>query len=91
MSVPGWYYLDDNNVTHKCVTRGQIMLAHTQVGAVVGHTIFTEKKITISTVFLALGGDELFETIIFKDDEKIYCKRYKTWQDAYDGHKNIQN
>ena len=51
----------------------------------------------ISTVFLVIDHGiepdelELFETMIFGDDEKYseYCERYATWNEAVVGHQRI--
>lgn len=46
----------------------------------------------ISTVFLALdhgfgGRPQWFETMIFdKDRNDIFCRRYETWAEAWNGH-----
>lgn len=49
--------------------------------------------VRISTVWLGndhnhFGGKpHLFETMVFKNDDSIYCQRYTTWQEAEEGHK----
>ena len=46
----------------------------------------------ISTVFIGLNHSysgiypHIFETMIFKNGESIYCDRYSTWQEAEKGH-----
>lgn len=51
--------------------------------------------ITVSTVFLGLdhnfskeGPPMIFETMTFGDDEER-CRRYSTWDEAVQGHKEI--
>jgi len=45
----------------------------------------------ISTVFLGMdhgfdGQVLLFETMIFGGEHDMYCERYKTWDEAVEGH-----
>ena len=54
------------------------------------------KCIRVSTVFLGLdhsfgeGEPILFETMVFSDgDGGGDCERYKTWEEAEEGHKRI--
>lgn len=50
-------------------------------------------NIRVSTVFLAIdhghgftGQPVLFETMVFKNGEDIFCDRYATWDAAEKGH-----
>ena len=52
----------------------------------------------VSTVFLALNHQwnpnekpVLFETMVFPKDSwgELYCKRYSTWQEAFQGHQEV--
>ena len=53
----------------------------------------TQGNVTVSTVFLGIdltfGGPPLiFETMIFGGEREGYQKRYSTWLEAEEGHKN---
>ncbi len=52
----------------------------------------------VSTVFLGInhrydnnGPPLLFETMVFDNEESIYCYRYPTWAEAEKGHKHTVN
>ena len=51
------------------------------------------KKMKVSTVFLDhnFGGGQpiLFETMIFGGKHDMFQRRYHTWQEAEDGHREI--
>lgn len=54
------------------------------------------RELFVSTVFLGVNmglfedNPQWFETMIFENgcDSEVYVKRYSTWHDAYQGHKN---
>lgn len=57
-------------------------------------TVLNDGELQISTVFLGFGhginGDELFETMAFnKNGKSVLQHRYRTLQEAKNGHKHV--
>ena len=44
-------------------------------------------KVKVSTVFLGIALNELFETMIFGGKHDQYQERHRTWKQAKEGHK----
>lgn len=57
-------------------------------------TVLNDGELQISTVFLGFGhginADELFETMVFnKNGKSVLQNRYRTLEEAKDGHKHV--
>lgn len=88
-----WYKLDEDKKPVPCLV--------TEAGFDSPHRRVAMDKLSdggrISTVFLSLnhsfgsGPPLFFETMVFGKDSyrDIYCRRYETWEQAEEGHKEI--
>lgn len=92
------YYFLNEDKTYRCCTceeyQEQISLMLNTHTKSVDKTL--KNDLVISTTWLGINHnfiDEniplLFETMIFdKNGDSFYCKRYTTWDEAVQGHKN---
>lgn len=91
ISMNIYYKLDENkNVIPSTMEECNIMLM--EGDRIVAEDFINEKR--ISTVFLCIDHNFygklplVFETMVFdKNYHELYCRRYPTWKDAKEGHK----
>lgn len=92
----GKYILDEKRRVVKCNDLLEWGLWFETADRLVKRTEFTQHKICVSTVFLAMdhswgqGEPLLFETMVFGEKEypsmDSECERYHTWHQAEKGH-----
>jgi len=91
---PYFYILGEDHVperVHDVVTWGEAF------GTMNRRVAFDEVApgVTVSTVFLAIdhamgfGPPELFETMVFDNDDDEEMERYATWDEAVAGHQRM--
>lgn len=89
-----WYILNDDHTIRKCADANEWMCSPSRRRVALDYI----GVYRVSTVFLGIDhghGDDygpiLFETMVFKGDssEDLFCKRYGTWDDAFESHGNV--
>lgn len=53
------------------------------------HTLHDGRRVQVSTVFIGLGLDELFESMVFGGELDQVQRRYSSWDEAMDGHAQL--
>jgi len=97
-----WYKLDENNQPIPCENHSEYFAWHqtipkekaTGIGLQLAKTQVTE-DVSVSTVFLGTnhtydcGPPELWETMVFGGEQDESCYRYRSHDDAIQGHHRI--